>query len=487
MHIARQFLIVNLVFWSGMLAAQSPTSLPDMGGSSTRVLPIEQEMTFARDFERYMRANQMLIEDPLIRDYFEDMGYRLVAQSDRQGGSFHFFILRENSINAFASVAGVIGLHSGLILLAEDENEVAGVVAHEIAHVTQNHLARGVENQQQVSLPAMIATLGLAIAASAAGNPDAGQALMLGGLGLSQQMMINHTRQAEMEADRIGISLLGRAGFDPEGMTRFFERMNIRSRAMGQGPPEYLRTHPLSINRVAEARSRAQSLVNERARLRPSEEFHYVQSRLRVLMSRRMDHTIRWFQARLDGNSRPPLAMHYGLALALSKESRMEEAMDHVATLLEQAPERQIVRLLEAEILLAAGEVDRSLTVLEALHHQFPGSRKVSSQFAETLMHSDSARHAARASTILRPYLRQHPTDLRMVQLFAQAADRSGDEVRAAEAVAESYYLRGGVQEAIDQLERVRERDDLDYYQRARIGARLRELRSERLRLVSQP
>jgi predicted Zn-dependent protease len=484
---ARHILILNLIFWSGILAAQSPTSLPDMGGSSTRVLPIEQEMTFARDFERYMRANQLLIEDPLIRDYFEDMGYRLVAQSDRQGGSFHFFILRENSINAFASVAGVIGLHSGLILLAEDENEVAGVVAHEIAHVTQNHLARGLENQQQVSLPAMIATLGLAIAASAAGNPDAGQALILGGLGLSQQMMINHTRQAEMEADRIGISLLGRAGFDPQGMTRFFERMNVRGRAMGQGPPEYLRTHPLSINRVAEARSRAQDVVNERARMAPSEEFHFVQSRLRVLMTNRMDHTIRWFQARLDNGSRPPLAMHYGLALALSKESRMDEAMAHLEVLLAQAPDRQIVKLLQAEILLSDGQFERSLAILETLHLQFPGSRKVTSQYAETLMHGDSPAHAAQASAILRPYLRRHPTDLRMTQLLAQAADRSGDVIRAAEAVADSYYLRGGVREAIEQLERVRERDDLNYYERARIGARLRELRSEQLRMVSQP
>jgi len=487
MGIAKTFLIFGLMCWASMLPAQNPANLPDLGGTSTRLMPIEQEMTFARDFERYMRANNMLIEDPLIRDYFEDMGFRLVAQSDRRDGSFHFFVLRENSINAFASVAGVIGLHAGLILLAEDENEVAGVVAHEIAHVTQDHLARGMENQQQVSMPAMIATLGLAIAASAAGNADAGQALMLGGMGLSQQMMINHTRSAEMEADRIGIALLGHAGFDPEGMTRFFERMNIRGRAMGQGPPEYLRTHPLSINRVAEARSRAQDLVNPRARMAPSEEFHFVQSRLRVLMSRRMDHTIRWFEARLENGGRPPLAMHYGMALALSKEARMDDAIRHLNILLDQAPELQIVRLLQAEMLLAAGKTERSLDVLEALYNQFPGSRKVTSQYAETLMHGDKSAHAAQASAILRPYLRRHPTDLRMTQLYAQAADRSGDVIRAAEAVADSYYLRGGVKEAIDQLERVRERDDLDYYERARIGARLRELRSEQLRLVSRP
>ena len=481
----RQPIAVVLLVWTGILAAQNPTSLPDMGGTSTRVLPIEEEQTFARDFERYMRAHNLLVEDPLIRDYFEDMGYRLVSHSDRKDGNFHFFVMRENSINAFASVAGVIGLHSGLILLAEDENEVAGVVAHEIAHVTQDHLARGLENAQEVSLPAMMATLGLALAASVAGSPEAGQAVLLSGMGLSQQFQINHTRQAETEADRIGIALLGEAGFDPEGMTRFFERMNIRGRAMGQGPPEYLRTHPLSINRVAEARSRAEQVANPRSRLEPSEDFHFVQSRLRVLMSNRFDHTIRWFESRLSDGSRPSLAMHYGLALALSKEGQTNASRDHLQVLLDQAPHRQLIRLLQAELLLNEGQVEPALDILEALYNQFPGSRKVTNQYADTLMHSDSIAHAARASAILRPYLRRHPTDLRMTQLYARAADRAGEVIRAAEAVADSYYLRGGVKEAIEQLERVNQRDDLDYYQRARISARLRELRSEQLRLTA--
>jgi len=459
--------------------------LPDMGGTSTRVLPMEEEQTFARDFERYMRAHNLLVEDPMIRDYFEDMGFRLVAQSDRRDGSFHFFVIRESGINAFASVAGVIGLHSGLILLAEDESEVAGVVAHEIAHVTQDHLARGVENQQQVSLPAMLATVGLAIAASAAGSPDAGQAVLMSGLGLAQQLQINHTRQAETEADRIGLSLLGRGGYDPQGMTRFFERLNIVSRAMGKGPPEYLRTHPLTINRIAEARSRADQ-VSQREAERDGSHFHFVQARLRVLMAEYNDQSIRWFRTRLDNSERPAEAMRYGLALALIRDRQLEAAGRELDILLDSDPDRQIFRLLEAEWLLADGRQDDALAILDTLHHQFPGSRLVTTQYAEALMHGDRPEHAAQASTILRSYLRHFPNDLRMTELYAQAANRSGEPVRAAEAIADSYYLRGGVKEAIEQLERVTERDDLDYYQRARINSRLSELRSEQVRLVSQ-
>ncbi len=468
-----------------IVAAQDDVMLPDLGGTSTRVLPIEEEQTFARDFERFMRAHNLLVEDPMIRDYFEDMGFRLVAQSDRQKGNFHFFIIRESGINAFASVAGVIGIHSGLILLAEDESEVAGVVAHEIAHITQDHLARSVENQQRTSLPTMLATLGLAIAASAAGNPEAGQAVLMSGLGLAQQLQINHTRQSEAEADRIGISLLGRGGYDPQGMTRFFERLNIASRAMGQGPPEYLRSHPLTINRIAEARSRA-SQISQRQVDRDSEYFHFVQARLRVLMTEFHDQSLRWFTTRLERGERPADAMRYGLAMALIRDRQLEAAGRVIESLLDSSPDRQIFRLVQAEWLLASGRQEDALDILNSLHHQFPGSRLVATAFAEALMHGDQPEHAARASTILRSYLRNFPNDLRMTELYARAANRAGDPVRAAEAIADSYYMRGGVKEAMEQLERVTERDDLDYYQRARINSRLSELRSEHIRLVTQ-
>jgi beta-barrel assembly-enhancing protease len=474
-------LIIALL--SGLVAAQQ-VLLPDLGGTSTRVLPPEQERTFARDFERYMRAHNLLVEDPMVRDYFEDMGFRLVSFSSRQDASFHFFVLRDPNINAFASVAGVIGLNAGLILLAHDENEVAGVVAHEIAHVTQDHLARGLENQQQVSLPVMLATLGLAIAAGAAGGSgEATQAVLMSGMGLAQQFQINHTRQSEAEADRVGISLLAQGGFDPHGMTRFFERLNMHSRAMGQGPPEYLRTHPLTVNRIAEARSRAESLAVGQAR--DGLEFHFVQARLRVLMSEQPDQSIDWFNARLQREDRPADAMRYGLALAQIQARRFEAARSNLHTL-QAAEDRQIYRLLEAELLLAEERAEEAVQVLAELYQHYPGSRMITTQYAQALMHDRSLDKADRATELLRRYLQAHPSDLRMTELYARAADRAGQPVRAAEAVAESYYLRGGVAEAIDQLERLTERDDLDYYQRARINARLSELRSEQVRLVSR-
>jgi beta-barrel assembly-enhancing protease len=478
---AQLALIAAIVSLAGLLEAQTP-KLPDMGGTSTRVLSPEDERTFPKDFERYLRASRLLIEDPMIRSYFEDMGYRLVSHSSRPSSGFHFFVINEPSINAFAAPAGVIGLHSGLLLAAHDESEVAGVVAHEIAHVTQDHLARGLEQAQQVSLPTLLATIGLALAAGAAGaGPDASQAILMGGLGLAQQFQITHTRQSEAEADRIGIGLLAAAGYDPHGMTRFFERLNMHMRSMGQGPPEYLRTHPLTVNRIAEARDRAEMLATRN--VREGHEFHYVQSRLRALVAQRPEQAEQFFRARINDGTRPEAAMRYGLALTLIRDRRLDEAGEQVEWLLDNDPGRQIYQLLEADWLLATGDLEQSLDRLEALYDRYSGSRLVTVQYAEALMHERNTDKAARAADILRQHLRRHPGDLPMTELYARAADRAGEPVRATEALAESYYMRGGIYEAIEQLERITRRDDLDYYQRARVNARIDELRAEQVRL----
>ncbi len=483
-HLTNRFIVCAAAAMLALsVSAQEPVELPAMGSTTTRVLDPEQERTFARDFERYLRANGMLIEDPLVRDYFDEMGFRLVSFSTRSHAPFRFFVLREPSINAFAAPAGVVGLHSGLILTAHDEAEVAGVVAHEIAHVTQDHLARAMEAQQSTSLPTMLATLALAIAAGAAGSPDASQAVLLSGMGLSQQFSINHTRQNEMEADRVGIGLLATAGYDPNGMAQFFQRLNMATRAMGQGPPEYLRTHPLTVNRVAEARARAEQMTVRDQR--DGERFHFIQARLRVMMSQRTEQAIDWFRIRLEQGDRPADAMRYGLALALSRARRFEEAHAQLDMLLGDEPDQQLYRLLQSEIFLDEGRADEAVAEMAELYRAFPGSRQVTTQYAQALMYGDNADRAARAATVIRAHLRDHPDDLRMTELLAQASDRSGDSVRATEALAESYYLRGGIAEAIEQLEKVLARNDLDYYQRARISSRLGDFRSLHLRQMN--
>lgn len=484
--LVRRLAIAAAVATAGMLSAggqaQDGVRLPDMGGGDGRVLSHEEEREFPLEFERALRAQGLLIDDPIVRTYFEDMGHRLASFSDRRGRDFHFFVLRIPGINAFAAPAGVVGINAGLILHAENEHEVAGVLAHEVAHVTQNHLSRGVEEAQRVSVPLMLATLGAVVAGGLAGgmSGDAVQGLMAGGLGLAQQLQINYTRQNEAEADRIGIGLMARAGYDPTGMAAFFDTLNRYSRAMGDGPPEYLRTHPLTVGRLAEARERAERL--QPAGSREDTGFHFAQARLRVLMEHQPEKAVHHFRTRLDEGSGPEDATRYGLALALIRSARLDAAGEQVNWLLEEDPERQIYRLLHAELLLNRNQVEDSLAELESLHHAYGSSRVITLSYAEALLHEDHPERAQQAAELLRRQARLSPGDIYITDLLARAANRAGDEIRAAEAVAENYYLRGGLKQAIEQLERVARREDLDYYQRARINARLNELRAQRAR-----
>ena len=469
-----------------LLTAQEGVRLPDLG-SSGEVLPPSEARTFPSDFRNYMSAQGMLVEDPIIQSYFTEMGYRLVMHSSGRTQNFHFHVLKVPGINAFAAPAGVVALNGGLILAAESADEVAGVLAHEISHVTQNHLSRGLEEQQRVSLPVMLATLGLVMVGGIAGNLDANtaQGLLAAGSGLAQQAQINYTRQNEAEADRIGIQLLAQAGYDPAGMADFFNTLNRWVRSQGAGPPEYLRTHPLTVSRVAEARDRARQ-YGTRDRTR-DDQFDFVQARLRVLMSEHPDKAIQYFDQRLADNNGNEAANHYGLALALIDARRTQRAVEHVSWLLQRDPDDQLFRILNGEMLLAQKKTAEALEEFETLHQAYGQSTMIALAYANALLRSEDRDDAAQAAGILQNQLRRNPDDIRITELLAHAADRAGDPVRAAEAVATNYYQRGGLPQAIEQLQRVLEREDLDYYDRARISAKLDQMRVERMRSMPEP
>src|SRR5210317_871612 len=222
------------------VAQTEQLDLPDMGASADAILSKAEEAEYAKALVMQMRAYEVLNEDPMISEYFKDMGYRLASNSDRPDKAFNFVVLDQDVVNAFAAPGGVIALYSGLILAADDENEVAGVLAHEIAHVTQQHLYRALEQQQAMTIPIALAMLAIAIAGG--GDGEAIQGALMSGQAAAAQAAINSTRQNEYEPDRIGISTLPRPGYDPAGMAEFFEKMGRITRAMGEGPPEYLRT-----------------------------------------------------------------------------------------------------------------------------------------------------------------------------------------------------------------------------------------------------
>jgi len=405
------------------------------------------------------------------------MGFRLAAQSDQPDAAFTFVVLDQPIINAFAAPGGVIALYSGLILMADTQDEVAGVLSHEIAHITQLHMYRAFEKGKEMNVLAMLAMLGLILASG--GNGEVIQGAVMGAQAMAIQAQISFTRHNEVEADRVGIRTLSAAGYDPQGMADFFEKMGQNSRANGEGPPEFLRTHPVSVNRIAEAKSRIQNLPPVKAD--EGRQFYIVQARLRALLEDDPKIAIAHFEtelkktlteARINGNL-------YGLAIAAQRNADYDRAESILSQLLEKEPSQLAFQLQMANLHRKQGHPQQAIDSLAELYLSFPGNQAIALEYGKALLDQRDPKLAETASKVLRQQLTTRKTDPELYALYAQAANVAGDEVRSTEAIAESYYQRGGTEEAITQLESLEKRSDLDYYQRARVSARLMELRIE--------
>ncbi|KAA9129843.1 M48 family metallopeptidase [Marinihelvus fidelis] len=457
------------------VAQERRIDLPDMGNSADNYLSDSEKREYAEAILMQMRAYNILVDDPLIAGYFSDMGFRLVAMSDEPTKPFTFVVLDENRVNAFAAPGGVVALHSGLILEAETESEVAGVLAHEIAHITQLHLYRTLQNAQNLTIPIALGMLALILAGGGGGEAIAGAVAT--GTGLQQQAYINFTRANESEADRIGIRTLAMAGYDPEGMADFFERLNRVNRTGGEQPPEFLRTHPVTVNRIAEAKDRAATMQQpERGN---DFGFYLAQARLRAMFEPRPADAEAWFRNRLEftHDEIRADALRYGLAIALQKRREFDEARELLDELLKRHPGRLPFELQMAALDADTGDDAAATERLASLWALFPGNHAIAMQYGKILVHQDNPESAALATEVLRRQLRDKTDDPALYELYARAAAQAGESVRASEALAESYFLRGGVKEALQQLEMLKRRDDLNYYQRARVTARLEEMR----------
>jgi predicted Zn-dependent protease len=475
---AKALLGVAVLLCSIAAGAQSGrVPLPDMGNSASNILSDREEAEYARGLIRSLRAYELLIDDPQIQAFFADMGFRLVAQSERPDKAFTFVVMNEPNVNAFAAPGGVVALHSGLILAAENQHEVAGVLAHEVAHITQLHLYRAFENARSMTLPIALAMLGMILAAGGDGNAISGA--LMSGQAMAAQMQINFTRHNEIEADRIGISTLSAAQYDPEGMATFFGKLNRLTRVNGEGPPEFLRTHPVTVNRIAEARDRAASMPTPEAD--DGLDFFLMQARVRALYEDKPEDAIQWFRDELANDYPEPRTqgLNYGLAIALQRQLQYDEArslLDHLGA---DLPNQLAFQIQLADLDIAQGLAQPAIERMARLHQDFPGNHAIAMQYAEALLHDEDPKKAETASAVLRQQSLNRGEDPSLYSLYARAANIAGDKVRATEAIAESYFQRGSIPEAIDQLERLSRDPELDYYQRSRINARLMEIRLE--------
>jgi beta-barrel assembly-enhancing protease len=470
---------LSLLLGFGAGAAQADTvDLPSIGDAAGGVLSAEQERRLGEAFMRSVRQHLRVIDDPQVNEYLQSLGYQLVAHSDDQSQEFTFFLVENASINAFAAPGGFIGVHSGLVLAAESESELAAVLAHEIAHVTQRHMARTYEAAGRLNLPMAAAVLAAILIGSRDGQ--LGEAAIAAAAAGSAQYQINFTRAHEQEADRIGMQLLARAGFDPFAMPAFFERMQQSSRYYGS-VPELLRTHPVTSNRIADSTARAEQLTKRQ--VPDSLAYHLMQARLQALTEPDPRKAVRLFEERLKaGQYRSEPATRYGHALALLAAGRLEDARGHIEELVRQDPDRIGYRIALADVELASGNAAAAQSQYSRTLELYPNNYPLTVHYAEALLRTGNARQAL---DLLRAYTRARPATAEVHRLTSRAAGQVGELTEAHRAMAEFHYLNGRTDAAIEQLTQAL-RAATDFYQSSQIEARLQQLRQEAAQEAAQ-
>ncbi|TKR32884.1 M48 family metallopeptidase [Luteimonas gilva] len=495
---------LTLVLAAGLAPAQD-TRLPDIGSSAGEVISPKEQSEYGAMTLAQLRHYDYVLEDPLIDGWLQSMGNRLAAASEQPKQPFTFFMLRDRQINAFATLGGYIGVNAGLVLTARSEDEVAGVLSHEIAHVTQAHVLRAVERAKKDSIPILLAMLGaIAVAQSSGGNSsdDATMAAVMSAQGLIAQRQIDYTRSNEAEADRIGIRTLSRSGYDPEGMASFFERMQAASRGNQGGDrdraPDYLLTHPVTSLRITEARERAAKLPKPtvasadagmissnpllpgslRLPTAPTRgatgQFDWARERLRAFSANTPAAAIAEYERIGRGQSNGLNdAQRYGLAVARLLAGQGTGAASELTPLLVKHPGDLWITLALAEAEARSGNAAAADKRFEALVDSLPSNRAVALTYAKVLGERNTPASGKRAQAILRPLLARSSEDPLFQQTFARASEIAGDSVRAGEAYAEAAYLNGRPEQALIQLNTLKKRADLDYYARARIDARI--------------
>lgn len=462
-----------LLFGSVRPALADPLQLPEMGDSSTSVFsPAEAERIGREAFQSIKRSGR-LIEDPELEQYISDLGYRLLSSSPEGGQNFTFFLIEDPTINAFAMPGGYIGFHSGLILASSSEDEVAAVMAHEISHVTQHHLARSLEKARDMNLP-MTAAL---IAALILGGQDAQMtsAALATTLATQSQLQLNYSRSHEHEADRLGMQMLSDAGYDPNGMPQFFERLQQQSRYY-TALPEFLSTHPVTSDRIADSRNRAAQLPHT-ARLQPQTTYQLAKAKLRVLSSKDLDQLIAQLQESLaKGRYENEAAERYAYALALSHDGQHDEARAQFRQLLKRSPERISFLLAHARNEAAMEEYGSAAEVYAQGLRLYPANLPLCLGYADVLLKQQKPDEARR---LLSDLLKRHPNQARTYQLLGQAEEQSGNLGAAYLAQAEYYALEGEPHTAITQLKQAQRLPKLDFYLASRIEAKLQQLQDE--------
>lgn len=473
-----KYLIATFIFLisnQGIAQANLDIALPEMGDSAGALVSPVEEYQVGQSFYWSLQQSVTLVDDPEVNSYINSLGHRLVTNSDDPGRSFTFFVVPDNSVNAFAAPGGFIGIHTGLMLTSEAESELASVMAHEIAHVTQRHILRNFERAKRMSVPMTAAMIAAALLGVA--DPSAGSAAIMAVQAGNVQMQLDYSRAHEAEADNLGMQTLVNAGFDPNAMPRFFERLQIAGRFYGGDQiPEFLRTHPITVSRIADARGRAANL-EPRPQIRDTKKFYLMREKVRVMTSANLRELIKTYEDKLKENTAEDESVtRYGYALALLKNSNYTQARDEINDLIDMDDNQLSYHLVLADIEIALGRMDAALAIYSDFQRVYPDDWALSIKQVQALLRANQPR---KAIVILQRQLDVGESSADLYRLLAKAYGDMGQKSKSHVWLAEHYHSSGQLMQAADQLRIAADYARGDEFELAKISSRLRQVETD--------
>ncbi|MEY4209953.1 MAG: hypothetical protein RLZ92_332 [Pseudomonadota bacterium] len=447
--------------------------LPDMGDSAGSLISPVQEKELGAAFFRNLHAQAAINQDLEIQQYIQAIGQQLAANSDTPTSPFHFFVVMDPNINAFAGPGGYIGVNSGLILLTEAESELASVMAHEIAHVTQRHLYRFIEKASKLSIPTVAATLAAVLIGTQ--SPNMAQAALMAVQAGNLQFQIDFTREHEKEADRVGMQTLSLANYDPRSMPTFFERLQQSTRFYGKGVPEFLRTHPMSENRVADTRGRAEVYPYRQY----PDTLGYALTKAKIAVLTEPDKRIaaQHFTAlEQQGTTEQRAVARYALGLIQLETLQFDAAAAIFQQLTDQYPQQSQYLSALARTYSESRNYEKANALFAKAVNSFPNNDAIKLEYTRSLLKSNQA---AQAKQMLQSLSENQKNQPLYFELLAQIFAELKQPAESHRYTAEYYYATGQTEEAIMQIRLGKQENDLSYQLQAILNERLNFFLSE--------
>ena len=458
--------------------SSSDFDLPQIGTAGGDVITPQQEYEIGLQVINELRDAGVILDDPLLQQYIQDVGHQLSSHSDNPTLNFGYYLIDDDDINATTLPGGFIVVNSGLFLLTDSEDELAGVMAHETGHVTQRHLSRQLEDQRDRSFLNIATMLAAVLAASRSSDPDVAIGAIATAQGSIIQHEINYTRGDESEADRVGMATLARAGFQPQGMVDFFSKLHSTYSSINgvDKIPEFLMDHPLDLTRMADLQNRAQQIyVPERPE---SRSYALMRARLQSMQNNdTTDKMLTYFKSGVDSNHGwEQVAMRYGLALTYQKAGDHADAITAMQALVTEYDDVIPFRIGLADAEMHAGKTQAAIDTYAAALKLFPDSTPLILSYAGDLIDAGKPKTAVDLLTPLTSAKRGGPD---AVRLLAKAYDKNGDTADSHYFMSEYYLANGLPAAAVDQLRIALATPGINTVQKQRYRARLHRVEEE--------